>query len=368
MSKHAGRPRDRGDRNGAAVATVGVVAILGIVVSVLAIFGSHDAGPAASSAEVLLASEPPTVSESAASPSTSSPQRVLEAVTIEPQEPQEAHEARQVAKGGKKLRRKTEKVVEVAPTTFRVSTFNVLGASHTGTGGNKRGWAPAATRMSYAVSILRAYDVDVVGLQEFEESQYRSFVARTGGAWGVYPGLGGDPSAVRNSIAWRTDTWEYVSATTFEIPYFRGNRVPIPSVRLRNIASGQEVYFVNTHNPATTGRWGDNERWRDAATAIQLSHIAQLQAQHFPVVLTGDFNERDEVFCRVTAAGTLRAANGGSVGAGCAPPPHMDVDWIFGSTGIAFSNFVSTKAGLVPRATDHPFVVADAAIPPLPSP
>jgi hypothetical protein len=45
----------------------------------------------------------------------------------------------------------------------------------------------------------------------------------------------------------------------------------------------------------------------------------------------------------------------------------MDVDWIFGSTGITFSNFLSTKAGVVPRATDHPFVMSDAVIPALPT-
>jgi hypothetical protein len=83
------------------------------------------------------------------------------------------------------------------------------------------------------------------------------------------------------------------------------------------------------------------------------------------VVLTGDFNEREEVFCKVTGSGAMRAANGGSVGGSCAPPPDMNVDWIFGSSVIEFSNFLATKGGLVQRATDHPFVVADATIPPL---
>jgi endonuclease/exonuclease/phosphatase family metal-dependent hydrolase len=367
MSKHAD-PRDRPGRNGAAVATIGVVGILGVVVSVLAIFQPRDPGRPDPSADVAVATElttepahtsAPAERPGSAVPSVSPPQRVLAAATIEPQK---------VTKVDKELRRKTEKVIEQVPTTFRVSTFNVLGASHTGAGGNKGGWAPAGARMSYAVSILRNYDVDVVGLQEFEQSQYRSFVAQTGGAWGVYPGLSGDPRAVRNSIAWRTDTWKLVSASTISIPYFRGNRVPIPSVRLENLASGEDVYFVNTHNPATTGRWGDNERWRDVATAIELAHIRQLQDLGVPVVMTGDFNERDEVFCKMTAGGTLRAANGGSVGGGCAPPPAMDVDWIFGSTEILFSNFLSTKAGLIARATDHPFVVADAVIPAVPTP
>lgn len=363
MSKHAGS-RDRQERNGAAVATIAVVGILGVVVSVLAIFHPQDSRSADAAADVALTRPLPGAGDSVpAATTTSAPgsQRVLEAPVIRPLRPG------RVGKLGQELRRRTERVAQQAPTTFRVSTFNVLGASHTAVGGNKRGWAAAPTRMSYVVSILRNYDVDVVGLQEFEDSQYRSFAARTAGEWDAYPGLSEDPRAVRNSIAWRTDTWKLVSASTIQIPYFHGSQVPIPSVRLRNIASGQEVYFVNTHNPATTRRWGNNEHWRDVATAIEVAHINELHEQGFPVVMTGDFNERDEVFCTMTASGALTAANGGSVGPACAPPSDMDVDWIFGSTGIVFSNFLSTKDGLVPRATDHPFVVSDALIPVLPA-
>lgn len=356
MSKHVDS-RDLDERHGAAIATIAVVGILGVVVSVLAIFHPQDSGPSDAAADVALA-RPQASAGQSGTPSAPESQRVIKAPELQPQ---------MVGKVGQALRRKTERVIQQVPTQFRVSTFNVLGASHTNPGGNKRGWAPAATRMSYAVSVIKGYDVDVVGLQEFEDSQYRSFVAQTGGAWGVYPGLSGDPRAVRNSIAWRTDRWELVSASTIEIPYFHGSRVPIPSVRLRNIASGQDVYFVNTHNPATTGRWGNNEHWRDVATAIEINHINQIHAAGFPVIMTGDFNERDEAFCKMTASGALTAANGGSVGPGCAPPSNMDVDWIFGSTGIVFSGFLSTKAGVVPRATDHPFVVADAMIPVLPT-
>jgi endonuclease/exonuclease/phosphatase family metal-dependent hydrolase len=356
MSKHADS-RDLDERNGAAIATIAVVGILGVVVSVLAIFHPQDRGPSDAAADVAMTRQQASAGESSG-PSATESQRVLQAPKLQPQK---------VGKVDRALRHKTEKVIQQVPTQFRVSTFNVLGASHTNPGGNKRGWAAAPTRMSYAVSVLRAYDVDVVGLQEFEDSQYRSFVGQTDGAWGVYPGLSGDPRAVRNSIAWRTDTWELVSASTIAIPYFHGSQVPIPSVRLRNIASGQDVYFVNTHNPASTGRWGNNEHWRDVATAIEINHIDELHAAGFPVVMTGDFNERDEAFCKVTASGALTAANGGSIGPACAPPTDMDVDWIFGSTGIVFSGFLSTKSGVVPRATDHPFVMSDAMIPVLPT-
>ncbi len=357
MSKHAG-PHDSEERNGAAIATIAVVGLLGLVVSALAIFRPADPGTSGAT-DVALATQRPSITRttgSAEATEVPDEQAVLPAPTIRPQK---------VGKVGRELRRKTQVVARQAPTTFRVSTFNVLGASHTNSGGNKRGWAGATTRMGWAVSVLRSSDADVVGLQEFEDSQFRTFVGLTSGTWGVYPGLSGDPRAVRNSIAWRTDTWELVEGATIPIPYFRGQKIPMPYVRLRNIASGQDVYFINVHNPASTGRWGNNERWRDAATGLEIGLINQLHTAGFPVVLTGDFNERDEVFCKVTGSGAMRAANGGSVGGGCTPPPDMNVDWIFGSSVIEFSNFLATKAGLVQRATDHPFVVADAVIPPL---
>jgi len=263
---------------------------------------------------------------------------------------------------------RAEELAAATPTTFRVGSFNVLGASHTNKGGNKPGWTPAPTRMSLALTALRAQEVDVVGLQEFEVSQLHMFNARTGGTWGVYPGLSAGRPAVRNSVAWREDTWAFVRGATVDIPYFHGNGQPIPYVLLKNLESGREVYFINTHNPASTKGRGDNEPHRDAATTIQLNLANQLQTQGYPVVLTGDFNEREEVFCRVTGGGTMRSASGGSVGGGCAPPANVGIDWIFGSTDIEFSGYVRTRSGTVSRATDHPLVAANAVIaPPGPS-
>ena len=349
MTKHVG-PSDPAETTGAAVATIAVVGVIGLVIAVLAIFrpsggGSPDPGESAS--EVALATQTPTQSVTAG-------HRVHAAPTVEPQ---------QVGKVGKELRRKTQKVAAQKPTTFRVGTFNVLGASHTSPGGNKHGWAPAAARMTWATSILQSYDADVIGFQEFESSQVNTFLARTAGTWGVYPGNAGDP---RNSIAWRTSVWDLVQGATVGIPYFHGSTVQMPYVRLRNIESGQDVYFINVHNPATTGRWGNNERWRDAATAREITLINQLHAQNFPVVLTGDFNERDEIFCKITGSGAMVSASGGAASGGnCIPPSGMGVDWIFGSSVIRFSDYLAQHNGLVQRATDHPFVVTTATIPPL---
>ena len=366
-------PQDPGERNGAAIATIAVVGLLGLVVSVLAIFRPADTGPSAG--DLTYATPRTTATQAAGQPSPTSSsgavpeqQDVLPASELRPRRPgiaPKAPGAGRVGPVGRQLRLRTQLVLQQEPTSFRVASFNVLGASHTGKGGNKTGWADGNTRMGWATSVLQSSGADVVGLQEFEEPQFRTFVSRAGSAWDVYPGMSEGRPAVRNSIAWRRDTWQLVDAATTPIPYFHGNRVPMPYVRLRNIASGQDVYFLNIHNPATTRRWGDNERWRDLATEIEMGLVSRIHEAGFPVVFTGDFNERDEAFCKVTGSGAMRAANGGSVGGSCAPPANRGIDWIFGSSVIQFANYQSTRAGMVQQATDHPFVVADAVIPPL---
>ena len=254
---------------------------------------------------------------------------------------------------------------EIVPTAFRVMSFNVLGHSHTAAGGNKTGYASGPARMGMALQILRSYRIDVVGLQEFEPIQNASFLSRTGGQWDTYPGMQLGKKGVRNSVAWRTDVWELKTARTLPSPYFRGKRVPMPYVQLENRETGQRVWFINIHNPTSNAKRGQNERFRDLGTTLQVNLANRLEAATGdPVILMGDFNEREEAFCRVTGGGRLSASAGGSVGGACRPPRDLGIDWIFGTRDLSFESHVRTRSGLVSRATDHPVVVADAVVTP----
>ena len=216
-----------------------------------------------------------------------------------------------------------------------------------------------------ALQVLRSYRIDVVGLQEFEPIQNYSFLRRSGGQWDTYPGMKLGKKGVRNSVAWRTDVWELKTARTLASPYFRGKRVPMPYVQLENRETGQRVWFINIHNPTSNAKRGQNERWRDLGTTLQVNLANRLKAATGdPVILMGDFNERAEAFCRVTGGGKLSASAGGSVGGPCRPPGDLGIDWIFGTRDLGFESHVRTRAGLVSRATDHPVVVADAVVTP----
>jgi len=246
----------------------------------------------------------------------------------------------------------------LAPTTsFRVATINTLGDSHTRAGGNKARFASGTDRTRNLIGILTSQGVDVAGLQEFEVSQ-RSTFTRLTSQWEVFTGT----ERGRDSIAYRSDVWEFVTGGTGTIPYFHGNPVPLPWVTLRHRATDREVSFISVHNPTSNPQRGNNAAHRAEATRREIAMVRTLAQSGNPVLLLGDFNERSEAFCAVTGGGDIAAANGGSVGGGCAPPPDAGIDWIFGTTDIGFSDYVRRQDALVARTTDHPVIVASATI------
>ena len=202
----------------------------------------------------------------------------------------------------------------------------MLGASHTGAGGNKRGYAGGTARIGWAVQLIRGNNVSVVGLQEYEKSQHAQFARITGGGWGIYPGLQVGNKGVRNSISWNNAVWELVEAHTIPIPYFHGNLVPMPYVLLKHKATGRLSWFINIHNPASTR--GPAQHWRDVATAKEIALMNDLQAAPStnqigtPTFLMGDFNEKSEAFCRVVPGANAQAANGGAAPAPPVRPRH----------------------------------------------
>ncbi|MDX6359812.1 MAG: hypothetical protein QOH37_2866 [Nocardioidaceae bacterium] len=243
--------------------------------------------------------------------------------------------------------------------TFGVSSFNLLGAGHTAGAG---GYAPGASRMHGAVGLLLAHDVSVAGLQEFQEEQYHAFEAMLGGSYAAYPGLTLGVQPVQNSIVWRRADWTLVEAHTVAVPYFGGNRVPMPYVKLRNVHSGQEVWFYNSHNPADAH--GPAGHWRAIATSIEVNLARQLTADGTPMIVTGDMNDREPFACPFSSGSGFRSADGVySDASGCHLVPRTNVDWVFGSPSLQFSGFVTDRSSQSRRISDHPFVSARVTVP-----
>jgi len=260
-------------------------------------------------------------------------------------------------------RAEAKALAEAKPTVFKVGSLNVLGASHSD-GGNKGRYADGAARVRSAAAKIRGLGISVMGLQEYEPKQHFAFVNATG--WGVFPGMSMGTRGVRNSIAWNPAVWTLVESHTGTTPYFRGNQVPLPYVLLENKATGGKAWFISIHNPISSGKRGQNQKWRSIATAKQAALMASLRAQSgYPVFLTGDFNERGEAFCRVTAGGRAIAANGGT-SSPCRLPGTNGIDWIFASpSGVSFTGYVRDNS-TIGRISDHPLIYATATLAPQP--
>ncbi len=239
---------------------------------------------------------------------------------------------------------------------FQMATFNVQGASHRST----RSTRP---RTRGAVNYLEKHRVSVVGLQEFEQSQYDAFQRETNGRWGVVgaPTRNGKSVDTRNAVAFLKSRFELVNASYMGIPYFRGKRVNIPVVTLRSRTNGAKFTIINTHNPADTK--GRAQRHRNKATRKQVKKVNQLRARGATVFVTGDMNEKKRYFCKMTRSGQMKSASGGSTSRRCQPPKANGIDWVFGSRNVGFSNWTSDKTTRSSGVSDHPIVVARVTLP-----
>lgn len=243
---------------------------------------------------------------------------------------------------------------------FVVSSYNILGSGHTVPGADAAEYASGPTRIRWAAELLRAKGVDVVGFQEMANDQAAAFVQAAGQDFGLFPGAGKGHLRSHNSIAWRKDTWDLVKASTVDMPSHKGRMQPSPIVRLRHKATGEEVVFTNFHN-APGYHIGAQQHNRDRARALQVDLVNRLQRETgLPVIVTGDMNEKDVYFRDMTTRAGMTAANQGPRGQA---PKHMAIDWIFGSAGVRFRNYLRERGPLGRKISDHAMLLSEVRLP-----
>ena len=241
---------------------------------------------------------------------------------------------------------------------FTIATFNTLGTSHTRPGRSEHpGLATGPVRTRGVVQILNRYDVDVVGLQEFQRPQAAAFAQLAGSTYETWhPGRD-----TENSIAWRRSRWRLVAATSVAIPYFNGHLRQMPVVRLRDRLSGRDITFLNVHNPADTGRFRNQGRWRSAAVTKEIALVRSLSESGSPVIMVGDLNDRRDAYRRLNSAAGL-VASGVVAGSPFPQPGRAGIDWIMGSSRIQFSGHTRDRGPVVRATTDHPVLLAQARV------
>jgi endonuclease/exonuclease/phosphatase family metal-dependent hydrolase len=283
--------------------------------------------------------------------------RVVDAVPVEKVDPAEllAREAEQAPEPGKP-RKQEPPEPSTAPFDVRVGSFNVLGSQHTAPGGSRTRYPPASTRNVGAGNLIAKHGVDILGTQELQADQLRALQARTGMA--AYPGFAWGEVETDNNVLWDPGMFELVSGSQFTIT-FMGRPRPQPIVRLRHLATGREVYVVNTHPSAGGGSYAAE---RAAGQNTLVTVVNDLKSEGLPVLVTGDMNDREAFYCSVPPRTGLVASNGGSYGSGCAPPPSpLPVDWVLG-IGATWSGYWRDTTPVTQRISDHYFISALAHV------
>ena len=260
----------------------------------------------------------------------------------------------------KKPKPKPEPPAPPPTLDFTISSFNVLGASHTSGNGKRPGMASGRIRAGRAADLVRRHGSDVVGFQELQGPQLGALQRQT--AMDFWPGFALRARDTENSIGWRRDKFVAIEKRIVKIPYFNGSPRAMPYVKLRSLDTGVEAWFANFHNPADTSRFHRQQRFRDRATGIEIQLANRLIATDVPVFITGDMNERDSYFCAMTSGAPMVAARGGTNNGGCRADHPRAVDWIFGSQGVTFTRYYEDRSRLVDITTDHPVVVSQVRI------
>ena len=247
------------------------------------------------------------------------------------------------------------------PARVVVTTFNILGSQHTEPGGGAKNYAPGRIRSEWATSILQDLGSAIVGFQEIQPDQFLDLRRAFGDQYAWYPGTTADSRKVWTSVMWDTAQWRLVDSKAIYVP-FLGRTRPNAMVRLRNVQTGRDVWVLNAHNVSrnTAARQAE----RDEAVRIEVDDILTQREAKIPVVLMGDMNERERVFCTVTRRTDLRAVTGGSnVDGTCTPPRQMHLDWMFASPELPVRSAAFKDDAMLDRVTDHSILTSTLGVP-----
>lgn len=155
---------------------------------------------------------------------------------------------------------------------LRVATFNA--------GGDPK---PDETMINKMTETLKKNQPSIVGFQEFNDGWSNAALdeSRTDANYAMYPASGSV-----NAIVYNSDFFEVVKGGIMpDLKYFNGAKLEAPYVLLRHIATGKEMYVLNTHDPAKP----ENADLRLQNARQHVKFIKSLD-KNVPIIFTGDFN------------------------------------------------------------------------------
>lgn len=255
-----------------------------------------------------------------------------------------------------------------------------------------------------ATTNIRSKGFDVIGFQEISNKEHyqglKRLLAQGGSAesYAMYPNLAPgtevvEHSSASQSIAYRTDKFEFIKGELFDYPryhnersftiageYIDKNRANAPIIWLKDRQTGQVVIFINIHNAA----YARNAEIRYRANKVFIATIQRIKDENpgTPIFLTGDFNEgygvrkpgeapnvtyqqdyHNLLYCMFAENGLMKdvaaAADGRKTS--CPNSRYGGVDYIYGFPDIEAINYgeIASPAS----GSDHKVVYATVRVP-----
>jgi endonuclease/exonuclease/phosphatase family metal-dependent hydrolase len=236
------------------------------------------------------------------------------------------------------------------PFKVKVATFNILGSQHTARPG---GFAPGYVRAGYTADLIHLKNPDVVGMQEVQQDQLRVLGRELDDYW-IWPYKRlGTAQGIRLQIAYKRSAYDFVEGRKI-YTRFDGNTRPIPYVRLRDKASGQEFWFLTFHNSRHMAE-------RNGSTVALVNLANRLRSTGLPVIVGGDSNTWFDFACRMGRNAAMQNAAGGRLYP-CRPPKNPVFDVLLSNPRVEFGKYRQLGGRIVWRASDHKFVTAKVTL------
>jgi alpha-tubulin suppressor-like RCC1 family protein/endonuclease/exonuclease/phosphatase family metal-dependent hydrolase len=236
------------------------------------------------------------------------------------------------------------------PYSFTIATMNALGNGHTRPYAKDDHFAPSRMRAEWtAGAIEHQLGASIVGVQETTAGQLQGIIDATNGAYASFQTPDAGDLGVESALLWKKSVWEATQTEVIKTQFIRRD-LPRPVVKLRNRATGREIWVMNVHNAP----W-EYQAKRNAAAKEEIAKLQELEATGLPVFFIGDMNEKQTIFCKVLRDTQLVSPLGGSYRKGTCTPPKgvLRVDWIFGSKSVGFEGYRTSRDTLVRLSTDH---------------
>ena len=232
----------------------------------------------------------------------------------------------------------------VQPGFQRFAWLNAWADHHTAPGGAAAGRLDGVPRMRIVVGHLRRTAVDFGVLAEVEAPQREAFES-----FGREYALVSTPDATDDAVFYRRSVFRLVSKDTVAMYYRHGARVTAPVVVLEERSSGQRVGVLPVHFPASIPTAPRQKKWRDLNAGIVKDVVASAEV---PMVVAGDFNQRNDILCDLTSPGT-GLVSPLAKHEDCATGRRAPIDQAFLSPSLRPDRYQVYSGPSARRATDH---------------